>query len=406
MHFIRLLLVSIFIISISCSSPTKEVKEELKVSNWRALIVNDHGKEVPFYLQVEGEGKDQVWTIINGDERMRLDDSYYENDSLHIPLLIYEAEIIVKESDTTLKGQFLRKGAYRLPFIAEKGKAPRFVDYEKATVNYTGTYAVKLGETDAIGLFNQSGDYLTGTFLTATGDYRYLEGEVDGNKMFLSSFDGVHILRFEAELEGNRLLNGKMWSGQKSTKTWQGIKDNRAELPDPKTLTHLKEGYDKVSFTFQNEKGDTISLDDPKYQNKVVVIQIMGSWCPNCLDESKFMAPFYEKMKDKDFEVIGLSYERSEDPEVAYKRINRMKRKLNIGYDILYAGTPSKASESLPMLNKIMSFPTSIILDKKGEVREIHTGFSGPSTGHYYEEHISEFTSLVNNLLMEHETSK
>ena len=53
------------------------------------------------------------------------------------------------------------------------------------------------------------------------------------------------------------------------------------------------------------------------------------------------------------------------------------------------------------MLKDIIGFPTTIIIDKKGDVRKIHTGFSGPGTGEHYIEFISEFEKLTNDLLAE-----
>ncbi|WP_044210980.1 peroxiredoxin [Flammeovirga sp. OC4] len=397
------LLIAIKCILFSCEKENNKADkgEEKPMTKWRAAITNTHQKEVPFYLTIEGDGDQQVWTVINGEERMVLDEVFYEGDSLHIPLLIYEAELIVKEGKDVINGQFVRNGAYRLPFSAVKGGDKRFSKGAEPTVDFTGNYAVKLGKTDAIGLFKQNEDYLTGTFLTATGDYRFLEGTVKGNKMFLSSFDGVHILRFEAELQGNKIVNGKMWSGKSRTEVWEGVNDPKAALPDPKTLTYLKDGYDKFTFSFKNQEGKEVTLEDPKYQGKVVIIQIMGSWCPNCLDEANFFVPLYDRYKEKGLEIIGLSFERALEAEKAYKRINRMKEKLHIDYEVVYAGTPKQTAQALPMLNKVMSFPTSIVLRRNGEVAEIHTGFSGPSTGRYYEEHVSEFTSLIEELIEE-----
>jgi hypothetical protein len=53
------------------------------------------------------------------------------------------------------------------------------------------------------------------------------------------------------------------------------------------------------------------------------------------------------------------------------------------------------------MLNHVISFPTTIIIDKKGKVRNIHTGFSGPATGDYYLDYITEFNHLIDELLAE-----
>ena len=177
----------------------------------------------------------------------------------------------------------------------------------------------------------------------------------------------------------------------------------QAALPDPTTLTFLKPGYSSLDFSFKNTQGKTISLKDPAYRGKVVLVQIMGSWCPNCMDESRFLAPYYQKNKKRGLEIIGLAYEKSTDPSFAYPKLDRMKERFGIQYEVLLAGTNDKsvAAASLPALEKVLSFPTLIVIDKKGMVREIHTGFSGPGTGVYYDKFKSDFTRLMDQLLAE-----
>ena len=77
--------------------------------------------------------------------------------------------------------------------------------------------------------------------------------------------------------------------------------------------------------------------------------------------------------------------------------------KLDVPYDFVIAGTDDKdqASKTLPMLNRVVAFPTTIFIDKHGKVRKIHTGFNGPGTGKYYEQFKEQFNETVNELLAE-----
>ncbi|NJN41548.1 MAG: hypothetical protein HC811_04210 [Flammeovirgaceae bacterium] len=72
------------------------------------------------------------------------------------------------------------------------------------------------------------------------------------------------------------------------------------------------------------------------------------------------------------------------------------------------AGTYDKpeASKTLPMLNHVQAFPTTIFIGKDGKVKKIHTGFSGPGTGAYYDQFIGWFNQTVNELLQEELTSQ
>ena len=121
------------------------------------------------------------------------------------------------------------------------------------------------------------------------------------------------------------------------------------------------------------------------------------------MDETQFLAPWYDKNRDRGIEVIGLAYERKADFGYASERVKTMAEKMGVNYDVLIAGTSEKgsASKSLPMLNDVMAFPTTIYIGKDGKVKKIHTGFTGPGTGEYYERFITDFNETVNGLLKE-----
>ena len=172
-------------------------------------------------------------------------------------------------------------------------------------------------------------------------------------------------------------------------------------MPDAESLTYLKEGHERITFEFPDVNGKLTSLDDEKYQNKVVILQLLGTWCPNCMDETKFLAPWYEENRDRGVEIIGLAYERKPDFDYASARVKKMVAKMGVGYDILIAGTDDKekAAETLPMLSAVVAFPTTIFIGKDGKVKKIHTGFNGPGTGIYFEQFKENFNQTVNELL-------
>ena len=221
--------------------------------------------------------------------------------------------------------------------------------------------------------------------------------------MSLYTFDGNHAFIFNSEVTNDSIISGEFLSGLDYRATFSGIKNENAQLTDADKLTYLKEGYDKVEFSFPGLNGKHISLNDENYKNKVVLLQIFGTWCPNCMDETIFYADWYEKNKDRDVAIIGLAYEAKDDFDYAKARVEKMKQKYNVGYDYVIAGVYDKeaAARTLPMLNHVLSFPTTIFIDKKGEVRRIHTGFSGPATGKYYDEYVENFNTFMEQLISE-----
>jgi peroxiredoxin len=218
----------------------------------------------------------------------------------------------------------------------------------------------------------------------------------------LSYFDGSNLYLIKTKITGTKLA-GKFTSGLNGERNMLASLNPAAALPDLKKLSFLKPGYDRIDFKLPTTSGELISLQDERFKNKVVVIELMGSWCPNCLDESRYLSPFYKKYKDKGVEVIGLSFENSADLAISGPKINNFQKKIGISYPLLFAGTAEDKTiaQVLPMLGKMNGYPTTFIIDKKGIVREIHTGFSGPGTGKYYVDWIAEFEHTIQSLLAE-----
>lgn len=408
---------NIYLIIISCFFYTCKPKfsYELSKGNWLGKLMNDYGAEIPFNFEVIDSLGKKIIIIKNAEDQLIVDEIKTIKDSTQIILPFFDAELMVQIYKDSLIGKWKKHYAdYTLetPFKAYKNITDRFNDLKgDSSKVFDGTWAstfIKLPNNDtsyAIGEFRTVGSKVYGTFLSSTGDYRFLEGVSSNNKLYLSTFDGSNALRFEAELSSDKksLINGVFYSSKSSLYKWSALYQPDATLPDADNLTFLKEGYDSIDFTFKNLNGKNVSLQDEKYKNKVILIQIMGSWCPNCIDESSFVTEYYNKSNKSKLDVIGLCYERSEDFQKASSNVIKMRDRLKIPYDLLIAGTNAKGkvNESLPMLNNFIAFPTMIILDKNHKVRKIHTGYSGPATGKHYVNFKYEFENFVNKLLNE-----
>ncbi len=390
---------------------TPKSKNTLKTGTWRGVI-EMQGQQLPFTFDVvkDSSGGFDVITK-NAEERILLEDVILFNDSVSFVMHIFDAQLRAKLKGDSLTGFFTHNYAvnYRLPFKAKFNQNFRFAEVtnEPVGVDFTGTYAVQFYKNDTtssqgIGIFKQSGNYVEGTFLRPSGDYRYQEGNIINKKMYLSGFDGNHLFIFSAEKSGDT-LKGDYWSGKSRHEKWIGIRDENATLPDRESMTYLKEGYDRIDFSFPDVAGNKISPSDDKYKGKVLILQIFGTWCPNCMDETKFLSAWYQKNKARGVEILGLAYEQKPDFDYASKRVKLMKERLNVDYDFVIAGVNdnAKASETLPMLNKVLAFPTTIFIGKDGKVKHIHTGFSGPGTGKYFEQEKERFNQIVNELLAE-----
>jgi thiol-disulfide isomerase/thioredoxin len=405
-YFLSALILSIFV-------QTASAQSHLQTGIWRGELKTQSGNLLPFNFDVKDvTAKHQELFIHNAAERFSVTDIQQKGDSVFIHMPLFNSEFRLKKEAAGLKGQWIKHYGDRdaaMDFHAEPGKAWRFFSKaEQPKFNISGRWTAIFGEgasmDTTVGEFKQVGTHLTGTFLTTTGDDRFLEGTVSGNKLYLSTFDGGHAFLFTADIKDNKtLVNGEYYAGYSSVDKWNAYRNAKAELPDAYSLTYLKPGYKSISFTFPDLNGKKVSLSDPKYKNKVVIIQMMGSWCPNCMDETDyFVNKYYKKYHSRGVEIIGLAYERTTDFNKSKTTLLQLKNRFNIPYTLLITGyTPGKGDpqKSLPMLADYKGFPTTIIIDKKGEVSKIHTGFSGPGTGKYYTDFIAEFEKLTDNLL-------
>jgi len=379
-------------------------RDELKTGRWRGLI-EMQGQHLPFNFDVTRDTAGYKVYLRNGDEKLLLDEITMIGDSVNMVLHIFDAALRANIEDGKLSGYFIRNYAKdRFPFTAAYGQDFRFAKAGNASQDFSGKYAVrffsKKDTAVSVGIFAQKDNHVTGTFLMADGDYRYLEGNVVNGRLMLSTFDGNHAYLFAATKSGDT-LKGDFFAGKSSHKTWIGIRNEKAMMPDPESLTYLKPGYEKIDFSFPDLSKKKVSPSDPRYKNKVLILQISGTWCPNCMDETRFLAPWYKENQKRGVEIIGLAYERKDDFDYASSRVKKMKEKMGVDYEVLIAGVNdnAKAAQTLPALNAVLGFPTTIFIGKDGKVKRIHTGFSGPGTGIYYDQFKQRFNEIVNELL-------
>lgn len=400
--------ISAFLVLVSILITCSTKPTQLKTGVWRG-VVEMQGLQLPFGLEIYKNDNTYSAAVVNAGEKILLDEVSVTGDSVRIGMHIFDSELRAKIEDGKLEGSFVKNYdlSATLPFTATFGDTYRFIKTEtNVAVDFSGKYALVFDTEKkpyrSVGILTQTGNEVEGTFLTPTGDYRYLQGNVVGNELLLSTFDGNHTFVFKAHFEGDS-LKGNFYSGKISLESFKGVRDENAVMPDAEKLTFLKEGYHTLDFSFPDPSGNKISLSDERFKNKVVILQIFGTWCPNCMDETKFLSPWYDANKHRGIEVLGLAYERKPDFDYASKRISIMKEKLQVNYDFVIAGVndKEKAAETLPALNHVLSFPTTIFIGKDGAVKHIHTGFTGPGTGIYYDQFKDRFNQIVNELLSE-----
>ncbi len=371
---------------------------------WRAVLTMN-GKNLPFTFEstcLDKTCNKINWTIQNADEKIKVDNIEIKGDSVLIKMPLYNSAIKARVTKGNMQGWYYdynKKDNYKLPFNADFGTSYRFYDIvENSPKNITGKWDVFFAEdsSKAIGIFEQKGNIVTGTFATETGDYRYLEGIITKNDLYLSCFDGTHTYLFEATLTDDQTLRGVFYYNNTGKTLWEGKRNNNAHLRDAFALTSTKQNTN-VNFSFTDIQGNAISLTDESFKNKPTVIQILGSWCPNCIDETKFLAE--DSKNNPNIAYVALAFERTDNIAQARNNISNIVQRLSIPYPVLLTGKTNKqVLEALPFLENFMSFPTTIYLNKQHEVIKRHTGFYGPVTGNYFTQFKNEHKKVLSEI--------
>jgi thiol-disulfide isomerase/thioredoxin len=387
-------------------------KIALQKGNWIAeLSLNSHDK-LPFNFVVSKTTEGYSFMVENGEEMIQLNKPEQKGDSLYVRFPFFNSMLVFKaDSKRSLNGywiNFNKTGVYKIPFSSKKKKSPRFSSAKSRVmdINIDGKWEVTFEPNTnsaypAVGIFSQEKgkSEVSGTFLTETGDYRFLEGNIVGDSMFLSCFDGSHAFLFKAHIKDDQ-LNGKFFSGKHWTSNWEGKRNEAFELKNPEDLTYIVDGKE-VAFELKDMEGKDFTFPNENYEGKVTIIQIMGTWCPNCLDETMYFKELYDKYHPNGLEIISVAYEAGETTEDYIAAVTRLRNKLSLNFTFLIGGSARKslASEHFSMLNDVISFPTTIFIGRDGQVKRIHTGFNGPGTGEYYTEYVRNTNSLIENLL-------
>lgn len=400
-----LLLLPLFLVLAGCSS-------KIEPGTYRAVLTLPGG-EVPFGLELVQEGGAWVANLVNGSKRVRVTGVQVDGGKLEMSMPGYLNHLSARMRRDRLEGEvvIVRPGGeeLRLPLAATRGREHRFFEQPLTdNADLSGRWSVTFtdatgAQTPAIAEFSQKFHEISGTFLTTTGDYGHLAGEVRDEELYLSTFDGARAYLFRARLARDGRLRGTGWSGSGARMDFVAQRDEGAELADPFDITSVRDDTWTLGFTFPDENGKGISLADARFRGKVVLVALLGSWCPNSQDAAAFLAPLYRAQRERGVEVVALMFEHFKQFEQAAEAVKALRAAHQVEFPTLIAGISDKADASarFPQLSRVHAFPTTLFIDRRGRVRRIHTGFDGPATGQHYEDMIADFAATVDELAAE-----
>jgi thiol-disulfide isomerase/thioredoxin len=423
------------IAAISCGQPPAAPAHDEISGRWDAELEIPAGP-VPFGLDIARDGQKVTGAILNGDERQDLSGGSYDGGTLTLALDYYDGKITARFADPdkkTLVGEYARQtrsgvGTYKFRAtrhapvagattqpVAEGGAASGLAGDWIMTIKGEGGAADEVDEaTFRAGAARGDRVAVSGTVIPVSGDYGLLGGEAwvdpadERAKFRLSRFDGIHVTLLTGAVQPDGSLAGEIASGLTYRAPFTAVRKSTAEASgeqpaDPNALTRVKDPSQPFAFSIPDLSGQTVTLADERFKDKVVLVDIFGTWCPNCHDEAPLLVELDRKYRDKGLAVVGLAYEYTDDIERNRKQIEIYKKKYGIDFPVLMAGTTNEGeiARTLPQLEGFGAYPTTIFIGRDGRVRKIHAGFSGPATGERHGEVKREFDETIASLLAE-----
>ena len=403
MRFTRWLAAA-FLVLATFVSPARAAPADF-VGSWRVTLALPGGA-LPFGLEIKGRGDTLSAVLLNPPERMPPETISVEGDVLTLGFPSYGAKLVLRRTGDGLAGEanMLRSNGPVTIAVSGTRGTWRFVETAvKPAADLSGRWQLRYGAQGQKGeaVFRQSGSRITGAIQLPSGDFRYLAGDVSGNQLKLSTFDGNAATLWSATIASGTLTGATFTAtGSKTGTAWTAT---RAPKEKMEAVIVEKANTKRFQFRFPNSKGQMVSLSDPQFRGKVVVVTLGGAWCPNCHDEARFIGPYAASHKAAGLEVVALHFEYGTDTARNNALMDSYARRYKLAYPLLLAGepTPESTAAALPGVGPVKVYPSTLFIGRDGSLREIHVGWSGPAMAEQNARAKRDFDALVTKLLRE-----
>jgi len=397
----RLFFLLVAFAPVGWAAPTSDSMEGL----WDATVTVGNNS-IPFRMGLSGSGPDVKGWFFNGDEKEISTSGNFADGTLVLNFDSYASVLRATVKDRVLDGQYTQRGKV---FPIHAVPAPEHPAAEKPGPDIHGVWylenvsSTKKDEKAWSLVVRQHGADVSAAILRVDGDTGTLTGGFHDGKFVLSHFSGARPSQISITPQSDGTLVVEL-SGQHHEGAVTAYRPEVAKargLPEPSDAnrhTGVKDPSKPFAFSFPDLNGKIVSNSDARFAGKVVLINITGSWCPNCHDEAPFLAELYRKYHDRGLEIVALSFEEAEqlqDPA----RLRAFIKEYGIAYPVLLGGETSSAKEKLTSALDWDSWPTTFFMGRDGLVKAVHAGFAGPASGELYLRDKAEFVNQVEELL-------
>lgn len=363
------------------------------------------GLEVRVALQLDEAGGAVRGAFFNGEERVTSTAGRLDGQRLTLEFAHYATRLEGTLEDGVLRASYATRSG---PWTFELRRQRAAPAYARGAPDISGLWTLpvdsKKGERAYRFIVRQRGPQVSAAILRVDGDTGLLTGGWDGSRFRLDHFDGAraYVLAIVPRADGRLELALQSPYGPQAFTAVRPREAGAAGVAPSDFARHTrwKDPAQPFAFSATDLAGRAVTQRDPRFAGKVLVVNVTGSWCPNCHDEAPFLAELYRRYRGLGLEVVALSFEEAEqlaDPA----RLKAFVAKYGIDYTYLVAGEPAQVGEKIPGAENLNAWPTTFFVGRDGLVRGSHTGFAAPASGEFHRQLRREFEATVEKLLAE-----
>ncbi|MGE3957321.1 MAG: peroxiredoxin family protein [Vicinamibacterales bacterium] len=372
---------------------------------WDAVVgVSNNTIEIPFRFEIVNANGTYRGYFFDGDVKVPSQPGTFANGTVDLRFDQYGARLVATLSGDRLEGKYdrgTRGAAY--PFRATRAAAAK-AGTEKVP-NISGEWRIPTksakGESAWRFIVRQNGANVSASILRIDGDTGALSGQYANGRFLVSHFSGARPVKYEITVAADGSLE-LLQNGQQKLAAYK-LTDARAKdaaPTSPTQFTRMKNPAEPFRFSYPDLNGKVVSNTDERFRNKVVLISITGSWCPNCHDEAPFLTELYRAYHQRGLEIVALGFEEPDQLKNPV-RPRAFVKQFGIEYPFLLVGEPEDAPAKIAQAENLNAFPTTFVLGRDGRVRTVHAGFASVATGTVHADSKKEMKAEIERLLAE-----
>lgn len=377
---------------------------------WQAGV-ETAGGHLPFYLNFFEENGSVQAKLLNDKTQLSIAKAQQQGNQITLVFSGPGTEITAIRADekgrASLDGQWLMGRWTRInsdrrinmPFSGQRITAwPVRVAQAPKTSKTSDEWVLRSPDNIFIGYLNlkRQGARISAALIAGTDNRYYpLAGTYSKRNLELSWFDGDNAILIKTHNIDKRTLAGDLWWNDRQIR-WTAKRMDKDQILQ---TAPLRPKMMNISAYDLHKKRITLTSAD--FAGCVVLLNIFGSWCPSCHEESAMLANWQRRYANLQFKVVSLAFELSSNTDENLETLQQFAAKYHPDFTMLLGGSVEEAVEKLAPLIRLNAYPTNVFIDRSGQIRGVYPGFIGAAQHQQHQHFIGMHERILKELLAE-----